>query len=248
MNPYVRIVVQMGAGHKSRSCGFGGGSEFGMLKTVDSHTKLGNIAAVQMGYYAVPEPKNDLQRPYIQMLNEIQHIRDESLVLRVRANPDDFGVLVDRWHAVLWRHAYRLTQNRESAWDAVQEAWLAIFRSLHSIEDPAAFPKWAFRIVTNKCRDHARQARRQEAAMAAYKEQSVALPASATSNERLATALTRLEPELRTLVALYYEDSFTVREIGEITGSPEGSVKSRLYRARQELRRMMEETEHGVHG
>ena len=63
-----------------------------------------------------------------------------------------------------------------------------------------------------------------------------------TGDERLDAALAKLDPDLRVLVALYYEDSFSVREISEITGQPEGSVKSRLYRARQELRRMMEET------
>jgi len=45
-------------------------------------------------------------------------------------------------------------------------------------------------------------------------------------------------------VALYYEESFSIHEISEITGDPEGSVKSRLYRARQDLRRMMEELDH----
>ncbi|MFA6243342.1 MAG: sigma-70 family RNA polymerase sigma factor, partial [Candidatus Hydrogenedentales bacterium] len=66
----------------------------------------------------------------------------------------------------------------------------------------------------------------------------------ATGNERLDAALARIEPDQRMLLELFYVESFSIREIGEITGSPVGSVKSRLYRARQELRRLMEESHH----
>jgi RNA polymerase sigma-70 factor (ECF subfamily) len=177
-------------------------------------------------------------------MNDTQHIRDELLVLRARSAPEEFNALVDRWHAALWRHAYRLTHDRELAWDAVQEAWCAIYRRLDRLDDPAAFPKWAFRIVTNKCRDFARSNHRHQAALANYEAQPKLPVSPATRDERLALALERLDPALRVLVALYYEESFSIREISEITGDPEGSVKSRLYRARHELRRMMEELGH----
>jgi RNA polymerase sigma-70 factor (ECF subfamily) len=172
-------------------------------------------------------------------------IRDEILVLRAQAGEEGFEALVSRWQPALWRHAYRLTGDRESAWDVLQEAWCAIVRRLHRIEDPAAFPRWAFQVVTNKCRDWARGTRRRDRATTAYEEQVRNAPHRAgTTDDSLAVALARLDPELRVLVALYYEESFTVHEISEITGSPEGSVKSRLYRARQELRRHMEELRH----
>ena len=103
-------------------------------------------------------------------MNEIQHIQDQLVVLRAQSAPEAFDGLVARWHGVLWRHAYRLTRNKETAWDAVQEAWCSIYRGLARLEDPAAFPKWAFCIVTNKCRDHARRTQRRETAMTAYQE------------------------------------------------------------------------------
>ncbi len=177
-------------------------------------------------------------------MSEDQQIRDQLLVLRAQADAEAFEALVKRWHAVLWRHAYRLTRNRETAWDVMQEAWCAIFRGISRLDDAGAFPKWAFRIVTNKCRDTARSAGRRNAAMSTYEEQTNASVMPHTADERLELALAQLDPELRMLVGLYYEDSFGVREISEITGWPEGSVKSRLHRARRELRHKMEEMDH----
>jgi RNA polymerase sigma-70 factor (ECF subfamily) len=177
-------------------------------------------------------------------MSETQNIRDQLLVLRAQTDAEAFQALVERWHPVLWRHAYRLTRNREAAWDAMQEAWCAIFRGLNRLDEAGAFPKWAFRIVTNKCRDAARSAGRRNAAMSAYEAHMEVNTTPRTADERLEAALARLEPELRLVVGLYYEDSFAVREISEITGWPEGSVKSRLHRARSELRHTMEEMGH----
>ncbi len=177
-------------------------------------------------------------------MNEVQRIKDQLLVLRAQADIDSLDALVKRWNPALWRHAFRLTRNPEAAWDAVQEAWCAIYRKLTSLRDPAAFPKWAFCVVTNKCRDHARGEKRRAEVMGSYAVESNRPGLPATGNERLDAALAQIEPDQRVLLELFYVESFSIREIGEITRSPEGSVKSRLYRARQELRRLMEESHH----
>ena len=177
-------------------------------------------------------------------MNESQHIRDQLLVLRAQADGKAFDALVGRWHPVLWRHAYRMTHNPEAAWDVMQEAWCAIFRGLHRLENPEAFPKWAFQVVTNKCRDQARSTGRRNRAMQAYERRAEKQATPNTRDEQVELAVMRLDSELRLVVSLYYKDAFGVREIAEITGWPEGSVKSRLYRARNELRRLLEEMNH----
>ncbi len=174
-------------------------------------------------------------------MNESQNIRDQLLVLRAQADGKAFDALVDRWHPVLWRHAYRLTRNRDVAWDVMQEAWCAIFRGLYRLEKAEAFPRWAFQVVTNKYRDQARSANRRNRAMQVYEAYMETHVVPHTQDERVELAVMRLDTELRLVVGLYYKDAFGVREIAEITGWPEGSVKSRLYRARRELRRILEE-------
>lgn len=185
-----------------------------------------------------------MQRLSIYNMNESQNIRDQLLVLRAQADGKAFDDLVDRWHPVLWRHAYRLLRDREAAWDVMQEGWCAIFRGIHQLENTEAFPKWAFQVVTNKCRDHARSAGRRNRAMKAYERCAETQAAPSTRDEQVELAVMCLDAELRLVVGLYYKDAFGVREIAEITGWPEGSVKSRLYRARSELRRLLEEMNH----
>jgi RNA polymerase sigma-70 factor (ECF subfamily) len=59
--------------------------------------------------------------------------------------------LVARWQPRFLRHAWRVLGDAERAGDIVQEAWIEILRGLPRLDDVAAFPAWAFRIVTRRC-------------------------------------------------------------------------------------------------
>lgn len=70
-------------------------------------------------------------------------VLDEYLVLQSQVGDSDaFGLLVQRWHARLVRHALRYTHDSEAAQDAAREAWLGIVRGLASLGDPALFRPW----------------------------------------------------------------------------------------------------------
>jgi RNA polymerase sigma factor (sigma-70 family) len=88
-------------------------------------------------------------------------INDELLVLRCQeGSVAAFDELVGRWQERLWRHAWRLTGDENAAWDALQEAWIGISWALGRLEDAAAFPAWAYQIVSNKSRDWVRREQR----------------------------------------------------------------------------------------
>ena len=100
-----------------------------------------------------------------------ERIQDELLVLRCQEGDGAaFEDLVERWQERLWRHAWRLTGNEDAAWDVLQEAWMGIARGIRRLEDAAAFPAWAYRIVSNKCRDWIRRERRRREVHEAYSE------------------------------------------------------------------------------
>jgi RNA polymerase sigma-70 factor, ECF subfamily len=85
-------------------------------------------------------------------------LNDELLVLRCQeGDAEAFEALVGRWQRRLWRYAWRLTGDESAAWDALQEAWIGISRGIGRLADAAAFPAWAYRIVSNKCRDSIRR-------------------------------------------------------------------------------------------
>jgi RNA polymerase sigma-70 factor (ECF subfamily) len=173
-------------------------------------------------------------------------IEDELLVLRSQeGDVAAFDELVDRWQERLWRHAWRLLGNEDAAWDALQEAWIGISRGIRRLEDPAAFPAWAYRITSNKCRDRIRRERRRREAVAAYFDQIRHAEEEASACEErsadLREALSRLPGRDRAILSLRYQEGFDTAEIAEILRVPEGTVKSRLHYARKRLRKYLEE-------
>ncbi|MCB1037182.1 MAG: sigma-70 family RNA polymerase sigma factor [Acidobacteria bacterium] len=183
------------------------------------------------------------------MRRKEQHeILDEYLVLRGQGGDREaMRSLVDLLHPRLVAHAWNLTGDRNAADDVVQEAWLAIVRGLRRLRDPARFRSWALKIVTFKCRDWIRRAqsgRRLEEGLARDAElqsQSVDGPQTDGSVARLRQAIAILPPEQKALLSMFYLEEMTVREVADVLAIPAGTVKSRLFHAREKLRRLLED-------
>ena len=173
-------------------------------------------------------------------------IEDELLVLRSQeGDASAFDELVGRWQERLWRHAWRLLGDEDAAWDVLQEAWIGISRGIGRLEDAAAFPAWAYRIVSNKCRDRIRRERRRREAVESYSDQVRQADADAPNFDEqcanLREALARLPGRDRAILSLRYEEGFDTAAIAAILRVPEGTVKSRLHYARKRLRKYMEQ-------
>lgn len=183
------------------------------------------------------------------MLNSRERLLDEDLVLRCKGEDSAaFEELVSRWQVRLWKHAVRLTQDEDSAWDVVQESWMAIVKGIPSLEIPAAFPAWAYKIVTRKSADWVRKRqrhRKREERIASEMETVNDNPPGPTKQaDLLATALRSLPGDRRAILALHYVDGFSMNEIASILGIPPGTAKSRLFHARGQLKRIMEENKY----
>ena len=173
-----------------------------------------------------------------------ERIVDEWLVLAVQARrADAFERLAARWHPRLLRHAWRLTGDAEGAREAVQDAWLAVALGIGRLRDPAAFGAWALRITTRRCTDwiaHRRRQRRRLADLGAAEAVAAAADPPDDDVARVREAIRRLGPDERALLAMYYTEGFGVAEIAAALGIPVGTVKSRLYHARERLRAVLE--------
>ena len=174
---------------------------------------------------------------------------DELLVLRCQeADSEAFGELLQRWQKRLWQHAWRLVGREDAAWDILQDSLVAISRGISRLEAPAAFGAWAYRIVTYKSRDWIRKETRRRHAYGSYETELAHNQEDPLPGEKIMSlkeAVLRLPGKDRALLALKYEDDFDIEEIASILDVPTGTVKSRLYHARQRLKRMMEETDDG---
>ena len=178
-------------------------------------------------------------------MSQHDRLNDEVLVLRCQeGDTEAFEALVGRWQRRLWRHAWRLTGDENAAWDVLQEAWIGISRGINRLADVAAFPAWAYQIVSNKCRDALRRDRRRREAAETYREwlqreeHEAATAQQQYSNLR--EALEQLSGPDRALLSLRYEENFGTAEIACILGVPDGTAKSRLFYARQRLRKYLE--------
>lgn len=175
-------------------------------------------------------------------------IQSDLLVLRCQeGDAAAFESLVTDWQERLWKHACRLTGDEDAAYDILQETWLAIGRGMDRLQDPAAFPAWAYRIVTNKSNDWIRRKCRLRKGQEAFSEAwaTGSLNSSNEQDERVGSlkqALARLSSPDLALLALKYEEGFDSLRIAEALGIPEGTVRSRLYHIRNRLRNMMEGT------
>jgi RNA polymerase sigma factor (sigma-70 family) len=177
-------------------------------------------------------------------MDQRERLTDELLVLRCQeGDVAAFEELVERWQERLWRHAWRLTGDENAAWDALQETWIGITRGLRRLIEPAAFPGWAYQIVSHKCRDWLRRQRRRRQIDELYSAEVQESYEPAQNQQQYASlkeALGQLSGPDRAILSLRYEDGFGTAEIGEILGVAEGTVKSRLFYARKRLRQYLE--------
>ena len=173
-----------------------------------------------------------MDRPVEQLVDEILVMDCQSG--RVKA----LEILVSRWQKRLWRYAYRLVGDTEAAWDITQDSWLGIIKGLKKLQDPANFKAWAYRITTNKSIDWIRKSE-------AVKQVSIEEIEEQQSSEKKDTGVKELMEKLdlrkQVVLSLYYFEQLSVPEISVALKIPQGTVKSRLHKARKELRRLWQE-------
>lgn len=184
------------------------------------------------------------------MLKSRNQIYNELLVLKCQQGERDaFEELVSRWQKRLFNYAFQVTVSESAAWDVVQEAWFAIIKGLSKLQDPAAFPSWAFRILNNKCADWLRNQHLQSRFNKELVNQAENEPDKKQNNsvesESLRAAIAKLPPDSRALLTLRYHEGFDVGRIAKILGIAEGTVKSRLHRTRERLRRLIGQKKNG---
>ncbi|MEM6363411.1 MAG: RNA polymerase sigma factor [Planctomycetota bacterium] len=173
-------------------------------------------------------------------------IFDEWLVLRCQGgDADALTQLFQRWHSRLLGLAIRLLHDRNEADDACQLAWIAIVKQINRLDDPRRLRSWMFRIVANKCTDTIRKRSRQRQREKLVPQETLTEAKSGDDRnettcgekvESLRRLLPILEAQDRQILKLHYLDQCSINAIANQLSIPTGTVKSRLYHARQHLK------------
>lgn len=173
---------------------------------------------------------------------------ERALLERCRSGDDTaFGDLVENYKDLVYAVVYRMAPDRTQVDDLAQEVFLKVHRGLPYFRGEARLSTWIYRIVLNVC-TQARAARRPEVPLDAGTEDRPARePGKADAafadlelKDRLEKAIARLPENYRFLVAAHYLRGIQYEALAEALNMPLGTVKTHLYRAKRQLRELLD--------
>lgn len=186
---------------------------------------------------------------------------EEKLVARLRQRDERaFSALVRAYERRVFALVLRMLGNRAEAEDVAQEVFVQVFKAIDSFRGDSKLSTWMYRIAVNLCKNRAKAMRvrhvGEEQELEAVAErlplgeaQRANVAAVARPDEMMAgrqvehivqQAILMVEPDFRECLVLRDVEELSYEEIGEITGLPPGTVKSRIHRARAQLKEIVE--------
>lgn len=164
--------------------------------------------------------------------------RPDAAIVTAAASGDvnAFEVLVREMQGPLWRYLVHLMGDRTLAEDVCQEVFLRVHRRLHTLRDPTRFVPWLLTTARNAAFDAGRHRKRRPLVLVDDQELWSSRDASDPHiSLEVWDALARLDETLRESLVLVGMIGLTYEEAAEAIGVPEGTVKSRTFRARRQL-------------
>ena len=184
--------------------------------------------------------------------------RDEAELIRRLQQRDEraFVLCVRTYQDKVYGLIYRMLGNHAEAQDVAQEVFVTVFKSIDSFRGESKLSTWLYRIAANHCKNRIKYLRRRAhkatTELDAHAERALQNSPSSTLGEGQAgpaevlegaqleqivqRAINKLDEEPRLLLVLRDVEEMSYEEIMQVTGLPEGTVKSRLHRARQALK------------
>jgi RNA polymerase sigma-70 factor (ECF subfamily) len=183
-------------------------------------------------------------------MTKTNEIFDALLVLECQAGSKKaMALLVNRWHPKLCKQAYWYTRDSEQAKDIAQDSWGIILKKIHFLRDPNRFGSWALKIVTRKAIDWLRNQKKERINL----ESNYDLPNPIIDRDdtlddnpilRVRKAINALPNKQQIILNLFYSEEFSIKQIGEILEISTGTVKSRLFTAREKLKTIFKNRNH----
>ena len=179
----------------------------------------------------------------------MEDVHERELVERCRSGEEHaFQELVDRYKDLVFALIARTVIDRSRAEDLAQDVFLRIHRGLPYFRGEARLSTWIYRIVANVClQDHARVAGTAPSVSLDDERGAQRTPSVSDRQfgdfelrDQLEKAIARLPANYRLLIAAHYLKGVQYEDLAEALQLPLGTVKTQLYRAKQQLRRLLE--------
>jgi RNA polymerase sigma-70 factor (ECF subfamily) len=175
----------------------------------------------------------------------------------IQGDPRAFEELVSQYQSKVYALAYRYMGNEEDAYDMAQEAFIKAFRSLRSFKGKSSFSTWLYRVTTNVCLDELRKRKRRivplslDEPLATREGDEVEKEIADNSpgpdimyeqkefSQYIQELLNEMKPDQKTAIVLRDVMGLSYEEISEVMNCSMGTVKSRISRARDVLRKKL---------
>mgnify|MGYP003499260849 FL=1 len=172
----------------------------------------------------------------------------------LKGDQNAYADIVNLYQHKLYQICYRMLGNKQEAEDIAQEAFVRAYINLHSYDQKRKFSTWIYRIATNLCIDRIRKKKPDyyldaEVAgtdgldmysqIAADEKLPEDVVAQMELQERIQYEISRLPDKYRSVIVLKYIEELSLQEISEILDMPLGTVKTRIHRGREALRKQL---------
>ena len=186
---------------------------------------------------------------------KIETEREIELVERARDDSEAFGEIYDTYYGQIFGYVLKRTANIEDARDVTSEVFFKALKNLGQFRwRGVPFSSWLYRIATHEIANHYRKRKRSQASMKAFSDSAnfsaPSIEAEVLQAEEelkkhedylvLHESISRLPLKYQEVITLRYFENKQLKEIGEILGKAEGTVKSLLHRGLERLRKLME--------
>ena len=158
----------------------------------------------------------------------------------------NFVSLLEENKLRFYKTAKTILKNDDDSYDALQEALLSMYQKYDQLENKEYFSTWSTRIVINKCYDLLRKNKNNIQPIDEVIENDINLShydEYEVDKYGIKKAMESLNEDQKLITILYYYDDYSIKEISEIMDIPEGTVKSRLSKARELLKQKLEKEE-----
>jgi RNA polymerase sigma-70 factor (ECF subfamily) len=178
-------------------------------------------------------------------------LSDAQLVEHLRANDfEALGLLFDRYYPQVYRTAMAITRDNAVAEDIAQDCFLKLHQYANRIDTSLPLAPWLYRVTVNLSYTWISRRQKRRISLEALVDQLMSpswhapdhMAEQGETQQQVRQAISELHFNQRVVIVLHYLSGLSLEEIAEILDCPVGTVKSRLYYARENLRRRLGET------
>lgn len=162
----------------------------------------------------------------------------------IKCTPEAFENLVISQKSKLYKTGMAILKNDDDTCDAIQETLISAYKNFKNLQNIEYFNTWITRILINKCYDILRKNKK-----VSYINKEMEIDSNTSyydiykSESQVERVLNLIDSDLKLVSVLYYYDEYSIKEISELLNIPEGTVKSRLSRARDKMYNILKEEE-----